>query len=273
MESLSPVSPSVVLPPSNSLQLQRPRRLAISRAVHGGFRPRRAPRFLIPHSPEPRRRIFPEFCRGSRGNVGGEEDDGSDEVERAMRLDGSIPGTSDEFVKRVSSRAYDMRRHLHQSFETSSYDVLEANPWRDTSKPVYVLTHGENQLCTMKTRRDRSEVEKELGLLFSKAGKLSSSSGSQPKQSRSRTKFQMVVEDIRDGVLVFEDENEAAKYCDLLQGRGPGCEGVAEIDASSVFDLCRKMRALAVLFRRGRTPPLPQSLELNLKARKRSLED
>ena len=99
---------------------------------------------------------------------------------------------------------------------------------------------------------------------------------------------------------VFEDEKEAVKYCDLLQGGGKGCEGVAEIDASSVkyrmlsesmltnsltlfykllrylmqvFDLCHKMRALAVLFRRGRTPPLPQSLELNLKARKRSLED
>jgi hypothetical protein len=40
-----------------------------------------------------------------------------------------------------------------------------------------------------------------------------------------------------------------------------------------VFDLCRKMRALAVLFRQGRKPPLPQSLELNLRARKRSLED
>ncbi|XP_056165750.1 uncharacterized protein LOC115672124 [Syzygium oleosum] len=275
MEPLSPVSPSIVLPPpSNSLRLQRPRRLAASRAAHGGFRPRRAPRFLVPRSPVPCRWGFAELCCGSRGkNVGGEEDDGSDEVERAMRMDGSIPGTSDEFVKRVSSRAYDMRRHLHQSFETSSYDVLEANPWRDPSKPVYVLTHGENQLCTMKTRRDRSEVEKELGLLFSKAGKWSSSSGSQSKQPRSGTKFQMLVEDIRDGVLVFEDENEAAKYCDLLQGRGQGCEGVAEIDASSVFDLCRKMRALAVLFRRGRTPPLPQSLELNLKAKKRSLED
>lgn len=33
---------------------------------------------------------------------------------------------------------------------------------------------------------------------------------------------------------MFEDENEAAKYCDLLQGGGQGCEGVAEIDASSV---------------------------------------
>lgn len=33
---------------------------------------------------------------------------------------------------------------------------------------------------------------------------------------------------------VFEDENEAANYCDLLQGGGQGCEGVAEIEASSV---------------------------------------
>lgn len=32
---------------------------------------------------------------------------------------------------------------------------------------------------------------------------------------------------------VFEDQNEAARYCDLLRG-GQGCEGVAEIEASSV---------------------------------------
>lgn len=35
---------------------------------------------------------------------------------------------------------------------------------------------------------------------------------------------------------MFEDENEAARYCDLLQGGGQGCEGVAEIEASSVRD-------------------------------------
>lgn len=33
---------------------------------------------------------------------------------------------------------------------------------------------------------------------------------------------------------MFEDQNEAVRYCDLLQGGGQGCEGVAEIDASSV---------------------------------------
>ncbi|XP_023732359.1 uncharacterized protein LOC111880170 isoform X2 [Lactuca sativa] len=143
--------------------------------------------------------------------------------------------------------------------------VLESNPWRGDAKPVYVLTRRENQLCTMKTRMNRSEVERELGMLFSKGRKLRNQT-----KKPTPNKFQMLVEDVRDGVLVFEDETEAAKYCDLLQGN---CEGVAEIEASSVFDLCQKMRALAVLFRRGRTPPLPESLKLNLSARKRSLED
>lgn len=209
---------------------------------------------------------------GKAESNGGKSDDDV-EVERALRLDGTIPGTSDEFVKQVSSRAYDIRRHLHQSLDSSSYDVLDDNPWRETSKPVYVLTQKENQLCTMKTRRNRSEVERELGLLFSKGRKLSSEFGNQTKQSRSGKKFQMVVEDVREGILVFEDQNEAVEYCDLMQGGGQGCEGVAEIEASSVFDLCRKSRALAVLFRRGRTPPQPENLRLNLRARKRSLED
>jgi hypothetical protein len=35
-----------------------------------------------------------------------------------------------------------------------SLSVLDDNPWREASKPVYVLTQKENQLCTMKTRRN-----------------------------------------------------------------------------------------------------------------------
>ncbi|KAL5210242.1 hypothetical protein ABZP36_005865 [Zizania latifolia] len=196
-------------------------------------------------------------------------DDEEEEVERALGMDGGIPGTSGEFLRRVSSRAYGMRRHLMESLDSLAYDVLETNPWREDSKPVYVLARRDNHLWTMKTRRSRSEVERELGMLFSKGG----GSGVGTKSKYSGSKFNMLVEDIREGILVFEDEDDAVKYCDLLQGGGQGCEGIAEIEASSVFNICHKMKALAVLFRRGRTPPLPQSLERDLRARKRSLED
>ncbi|XP_004490115.1 uncharacterized protein [Cicer arietinum] len=260
MDSLPSVSPSMVLPPTNPFR-RHTRRLSL-------FSRHLPPRlFSAPRCRTRRRKEV--SC-----NVGGGGDSGeNEEVDKALHMDGTIPGSSDEFLKRVSSRAYDMRRNLHQSFDSSSYDVLDDNPWRETSKPVYVLTQKENQLCTMKTRRNRSEVERELGLLFSKGSNRRAAIGNQSKQARGGTKFPMLVEDISEGVLVFEDENEAAKYCDLLQGGGQGCEGVAEIDASSIFDLCKKMRALAVLFRRGRTPPVPENLKLNLRARKRSLED
>ncbi|OMO71871.1 hypothetical protein COLO4_27978 [Corchorus olitorius] len=244
MDSLSSVSPSIVLPPSNPLPTRHRRQVATFSFAANNRLPRLSSFFSVPSSRGRLSRAVDCKCKLNGRDARSGEDDESDgfdekeEVERALHL-----------------------------------DVLEANPWRDPSKPVYVLTHKENQLCTMKTRRNRSEVERELGLLFSKGAKWSSGISNKTKQPRSGTKFQMVVEDVREGVLVFEDETEAAKYCDLMQGGGQGCEGVAEIEASSVFDLCQKMRALAVLFRRGRTPPLPQSLELNLRARKRSLED
>lgn len=205
---------------------------------------------------------------------GPEEEEGKNgyEVERALGMDGRIPSSSEEFLRRVSSRAYDMRRHLLQTIDSSSYEVLDQNPWREDSKPVFVLTQRNNQLCTMKTRQSRSEVERELGLLFARRTKWDKIVDNKVKHARSSTKFNMLVEDIREGVLVFEDESEASRYCELLQGVQK-CEGIAELEVSSVFDICQKMRALAVLFRRGRTPPLPKSLEQNLRARKRSLED
>ncbi|CAA0833062.1 Unknown protein [Striga hermonthica] len=265
MDSLSSVSPSIVLPLRRHHHHRR-RITDVSSTCGNSIDRLRISDLFWKGNPISRVR-----CKlGGENDRQGENDRRDEELERALRMDGAIPGTSDAFVKQVSSRAYDMRRHLQQSFDSSSYDVLEANPWRESSKSVYVLTHQENQLCTMKTRRNRSEVERELGLLFSKG----MTRRNQSKQSRTGNKFQMLVEDVREGVLVFEDQNDAARYCDLLQGGGgPGCEGVAEIEASSVFDLCQKNRALAVLFRRGRTPPLPESLKLDLGARKRSLED
>lgn len=293
MESLPSVSPSMsIVLPSNNSPLQLLRMKTQQRSQLRWRCPRisvyplsAAPLFIEPSSSSSsssngsacRRRLPREtsaLCRACSGGSAREEDaEEEEDLERALHMDGRIPRSSDQFVKKVSSRAYDMRRHLQQSMDCSSYDVLETNPWREASKPVYVLTQRENQLCTMKTRRSRREVERELGLLFSKGGTWRSEIGNKSKQSRSGTNFRMLVEDVREGVLVFEDEQDAMRYCDLLQGGGQGCEGVAELEASWVFDICYKMRALAVLFRRGMTPPLPESLKLNLKARKRSLED
>ncbi|CAI0391012.1 unnamed protein product [Linum tenue] len=170
MDPLASISPSMVLPPNNLLSLQRrSATFPCSSSSHNHQRylnlllPRVASSFADPNSFRRRGRRFSFRANAGSGgggedkragSGGGEGDDDQEELERALHLDGTIPGTSDEFVKQVSSRAYDMRRHLQQTFDSSSYDVLESNPWRDPSKPVYVLTHRDNQLCTMKTRRN-----------------------------------------------------------------------------------------------------------------------
>lgn len=45
-------------------------------------------------------------------------------------------------------------------------------------------------------------MERELGLLFSRSAKQGSETGNKTKHSRAGTKFHMLVEDIREGVLV-----------------------------------------------------------------------
>ncbi|KAH9295304.1 hypothetical protein KI387_038892, partial [Taxus chinensis] len=214
----------------------RPRLLDLRTAIINENNSFRTPTWSLPSFVlKPPRRKKPRRCKaGAKGTRDGEDDSSDDDVDEAIHMDGQIPETSDKFVKQVSSRAYDIRRQLKQSMDSSSYDVLEANPWREDSKPVYVLAQGENQLWTMRTRRARREVERELGLLFPKQGKKRTEIGTQMKESDGNTRFRMLVEDVREGVLVFEDKEDAANYCNLLEGcRGQGCAGVAELDASS----------------------------------------
>lgn len=134
MDSLSSVSPSIVLPPTNPLpnrRRHRPQVVAFSFSTNT-----RLPSLSSFFSVMPKgrlNRVVDCKCKFNGGdarrgeeNGHGDNDDDVDgekeEVERALHLDGTIPSTSGEFLRRVSSRAYDMRRHLQQSFDSSSYD-------------------------------------------------------------------------------------------------------------------------------------------------------
>ncbi|KAF3636736.1 hypothetical protein FXO37_25302 [Capsicum annuum] len=126
MDSLSSVSPAIVLP--NGKLFRHHRRRISSFSSNANSKP--YPRYRISifnhnssGSGSSRMRIC---CKLSSNNGDKEKEDEEvgrfDEVERALRMDGTIPGTPNEFVEQVSSRAYDMRRHLQQSFDSSSYD-------------------------------------------------------------------------------------------------------------------------------------------------------
>lgn len=64
-------------------------------------------------------------CSGGGGSEGDNEEEEDDEevvVDRALGMDGSIPNNANELVKRVSSRAYDIRSKLKNTINSSSYD-------------------------------------------------------------------------------------------------------------------------------------------------------
>lgn len=129
MDSLSSVSPSITLHPTTNHLRPRLRRLPLTPVILHNRNLCLTSVFGVPRSPHLSRRrlrLREASCRSAGGGGAGvppeDDDDESEQVERALHLDGSIPSTSDEFVKRVSSRAYDMRRHLQQTFDSSSYD-------------------------------------------------------------------------------------------------------------------------------------------------------
>ena len=125
MDSLTSVSkPSIAFHPSNPLLPQQRRLISFSLyspSFDARLRSCLSSFFALPCSPPhpSRRRSLDVSCKSG---THGEDDD----LERALHLDGNIPGTSNEFVKRVSSRAYDMRRHLQQTCDSSSYDGINS---------------------------------------------------------------------------------------------------------------------------------------------------
>nr|XP_016433068.1 PREDICTED: uncharacterized protein LOC107759606 [Nicotiana tabacum] len=122
MDSLSSVPPSIVLPPGKFSRHHHHRRRISALSSHAKSKSP-FPQFQIPRSCN-RMRSMAVCCKLSTGGDKEEEESSrrDEEVERALRMDGTIPGTPNEFVEQVSSRAYDMRRHLQQSFDSSSYD-------------------------------------------------------------------------------------------------------------------------------------------------------
>ena len=128
MESIASISTSLILPPTTTISVSTSRSVLIPLPSH-----RCSPRISIPR----RRHFFSCKSSASGGGGGGGgldkqggDEEESEEVEKALHLDGRIPGTSDEFVRQVSSRAYDMRRKLEQTFDSTSYDGIHtlSNP-------------------------------------------------------------------------------------------------------------------------------------------------
>ncbi|XWS34137.1 hypothetical protein CRYUN_Cryun21dG0014400 [Craigia yunnanensis] len=288
MDSLSSVTPSIVLPPSNPLPTQRHRPLvAVFSFATNNRLPCLSSFFSVPSSKGRLSRVVDCKCK-LNGRDAREEDRDDDDVDgEKEEVERALIWTAEPFILlncksiawNVCSDNYlvaDEKCGWVDPLVSSEWTVFEIIPFyspycscnsnwnRKVRAPTILLSSQFPEFLKLKGSLDYCFLKEQSGVL-----ELETKLNSLNLELRFRCWWRMLgkepllisgckVEDLQLVTQVFEDENEAAKYWELMQGGGQGCEGVAEIEASSVFDLCHKMRALAVLFRRGRTPPLPQ---------------
>eukprot|EP00899_Mesostigma_viride_P022880 jgi/Mesvir1/3777/Mv08224-RA.1 len=149
--------------------------------------------------------------------------------------------------------------------ERPHFEVLEHDPWYGESKLTYVIARGVDGvegLFTMKTRYQRDDVGDELSWILTKGR----------PQSPRKNKF-LTVADIREGLLAFEELDDAERYNVLLEADGHANLIVAEVESSELFSIAQKARHLVILFRQGASLPLPDHLAQSLKARNSSLDE
>eukprot|EP00793_Prasinoderma_coloniale_P006434 PRCOL_00001264-RA len=220
--------------------------------------------------------------------AGGEAEGGAEDL---------VPQSAEELLRRA-------RRHKEGAAgadDAKAFEVLEKEPstWRELEmwgepKEVYVLG-TQTGLFTLRTRRADNKLKKELGKVlgarFTRRGEnrtpLADNVADQPNagtafkppiQNYSRKTEPprlpnlnkvVRVSDIRQGVLVFEDEEAAEHYAKAIEDedmapRGDDALYVAAVRSGELFDVVRESKHLAVVFRRGTAAPIPSPKDLKM---------
>jgi hypothetical protein len=144
-----------------------------------------------------------------------------------------------------------------------SYQLLEGCPW-PAPRPLYVLTspqpHADGDgdvgaTHTQRTRLPRGDMELELTAALG---------GRRRPDGSPLISCGAVV----DGVVVFEDDEDAEAYGQMLAAGGAGGGGgvsVARCDSHELFRAVREARGVVVLLRAGCEVPPPHQLAAALR--------
>lgn len=178
-----------------------------------------------------------------------------DETEHSM-VDSEVPLTAGAFLRWATSEDQEKARKQLYARAKDQYQILDANPYDATEvRQMHVLTRwvqgaeGETaELFTMRTRNPGpSEMQNDLDRML------------KPREGSAGPRI--TFNDMRDGVLAFEDQDEAQRYCDTLVAEDTyGDIDLATVDSEQLFDLIGGADALIVLFRDGSLAPMPNML-------------
>ncbi|CAK0750131.1 hypothetical protein CVIRNUC_001966 [Coccomyxa viridis] len=173
-----------------------------------------------------------------------------------------LPSSPAELLRHIQSDGYKQAQADQAQRVRGSFEILEGSPWLQ-SQPIYVLAvqqpDSEHGLTyTLRVRVSKPEAENELSRVLGKR--------------RADGSPLLSVSELRDGIVTFEDGDDAERYGNLLEADGHMEVLVARADSHELFRAAQGVHSLVILLRSGCHLPLPEQLSAALRS-KGSWED
>ncbi|KAK9817731.1 hypothetical protein WJX72_001359 [[Myrmecia] bisecta] len=168
-----------------------------------------------------------------------------------------MPISPAEFMRQFASPAYVQAQKQLWASVRGSYEILEGSPWVQ-SRPVFVLAvqqtgRDSSAAYTLRTRVSRPKAEDELTKVLGR--------------TRPDGSSLLRVEELLDGVVMFESEDDAERFGGLLEADGHCDMLVARCDSHALFRMAGDVRSLVVLLRAGCQLPQPDQLAISLRGK------
>ncbi|CAD7699879.1 unnamed protein product [Ostreobium quekettii] len=179
-------------------------------------------------------------------------------LEEAKRS--KLPESPAELLRYLRSEEYRAAERELQKRIRDSYEILEGCPWV-APRPLYVLAfrqpnREEPMTYTLRTRVWRDDTAAELAQMF---------------RGSSADEF-LSVGEVLDGVVAFQNQDDAQRFSDNLEAEGYTEVMIAIVDSHELFRNTREVKAVVVAMRNTGHLPFPSELAASLNS-KRPLDD
>lgn len=143
----------------------------------------------------------------------------------------------------------------------NSYEIHTGSPWIE-SRPVFVLVQQQPNseipvTYTLKTKVSWTAAEDEISKVL--------------KRRRADGSPLIQVDQLRDGIVLFEDVADAERYSNYMEAESNAQVLIARCDAHDLFRNVQEVRGVVIVLRKGANVPTPHQLAVSLR-NKQSLE-
>lgn len=173
-------------------------------------------------------------------------------VEKTNKISGTVKDVLEsksplELLKYLTSAEYKEEQEREWQAVKDSFDVHHGCPW-PIPKPVYTIVlqqedGGGHTLHTLRTRIAQEEVESELNMLLGFNNK---------NNEKNENSAVIRCSSLVDGVVAFEDEDQADEYGQIVRGlkNGNVAVHVAEHDSHDLFRNVQEAKGVVVVIRK-----------------------